>query len=166
MIHCRFLTGVLILILLLVIPPAGAFQATSLDIVVQENTDAVITFGYQLSWVEKIAVFARIGDPATELKKALENNFHVPVKVTAADAGRSEFSVPGFASRRESGGATTLTTPALSLRGAEAVLKQYWFAPLISPDFSPDVTRVVFPDQYVQVFHNQDQIPAVSHTLP
>ena len=43
-----------------------------------------------------------------------------------------------------------MKTPALSFQGAEAVLNQYWFAPLISPDFSPDVTRVVFPDQYTR----------------
>ena len=66
----------------------------------QENTDAVITFKYQLSWFENAAVFARIGDPGTELKKALESNFHKPVQVTETDAGRSQFYVRGFASRQ------------------------------------------------------------------
>lgn len=157
--------GALVLLLLLTVPPAGAFRATSLDIVVQENADAVITFQYQLSWVENIAVFARIGNPATELKNALESNFHVPVQVTAADAGRAQFFVTGFAGRQVKDTAITMTTPALSFQGAEAVLNQYWFAPLISPDFSPDVTRVFFPDGYTETFLNRDQVPAIRHPL-
>lgn len=155
----------LVFIALLLVCPAQAFTAKSLDIQVTDSGDATITFGYDLSWFEHVAVFARIGDPGTELKKALESNFHVPVQVTAADAGSSQFYVRGFAARQVRNNVTTMKTPALSFRGAEDVLKQYWFAALISPDFSPDVTRVVFPDQYTETFYNQDQIPGISHIL-
>jgi hypothetical protein len=166
MIQREFLiAGVLVIILLLAVPPAGAFRATSLDIVVQENTDAVITFEYQLSWFENAAVFARIGNPGTELKKALESNFHKPVQVTETDAGRSQFYVKEFATKKVKNNAVTLTTPALSFQKAEQVLNTYWFARLISPDFSPDVTRVSFPDGYTEMFNNQDQIPKISHVL-
>jgi hypothetical protein len=158
-------TGVLILIILLAVPPAGAFRATSLDIVVQDNTDAVITFEYELSWFENAAVFARIGDPGTELKKALESNFKKPVQVTESDAGRSQFYVRGFATKKVKNSTVTMATPALSFQKAEEVLNTYWFAPLISPDFSPDTTRVSFPDGYSETFNNQDQIPKISHIL-
>lgn len=159
------LAGGLVFIALLLVCPAQAFTAKSLDITVQDNTDAVITFEYELSWFENVAVFVRIGDPGTELKKALESNFNKPVQITEADAGRSQFFVKGFATRQVNDGVTTLNTPALSFREAETVLKQYWFAPLVSPDFSPDVTRVSFPDGYTQTFSNQDQIPGISHIL-
>ncbi len=158
--------GVLLLLLLIAVSPAGAFRATSLDIVVQDNTDAVITFAYELSWYEHAAVFARIGDPGTELKKALESNFHTPVQVTGADGSRAQFLVKGFAAREVRNGVITLKTPALSFREAEAVLQKYWFAPFISPDFSPGVTRMVFPDSYTETFYEQDQIPRISHVLP
>ena len=47
MIQRAFLvTGVLILIMFFAVPPAGAFGGTSLDIVVQDTTDAVIIFEY------------------------------------------------------------------------------------------------------------------------
>jgi hypothetical protein len=59
----------------------------------------------------------------------------------------------------------TVITPPLSFRGAQRVLNHYCFAPLISMDFSPDITRVSFPDGYTETFYNQDQIPPVSHTL-
>jgi hypothetical protein len=156
---------ILALIAILLVCPVQAFTAKSLDIAVQENTDAVITFEYQLSWYENVAVFARIGDPGTELKKALESNFHKPVQVTAADAGMSRFYVQGFAAKKVKDGSTTMTTPALSFREAEQVLKSYWFAPLISPDFSPAISRVSFPDGYVETYYDLDQIPRVSHVI-
>ncbi len=34
-----------------------------------------ITFGYDLSWIENITVFANIAFSDIELKKALESNF-------------------------------------------------------------------------------------------
>jgi hypothetical protein len=155
----------LVFIALLLVCPAQAFTAKNLEITVQDNTDAVITFDYELSWFENVAVFVRIGDPGTELKKALESNFNKPVQITEADPGRSQFFVKGFATRQFKDGVTTMNTPSISFREAETVLKQYWFAPLISPDFSPDVTRVSFPDGYTQTFSNQDQIPVISHVL-
>jgi hypothetical protein len=159
------LAGGLFFVAFLLVCPAQAFTAKSLDITVQDNTDAVITFAYELSWYENAAVFVRIGDPGTELKKALESNFHKPVLVTEAGAGRSQFYVKGFAAKKVNNSTVTLITPAMSFREAEQVLKTYWFAPLISADFSPAVTRVMFPDGYTETFSEQDQIPRVSHVL-
>jgi hypothetical protein len=85
--------------------------------------------------------------------------------VTESDAGRSQFYVRGFATKKVKNSTVTMATPALSFRGAEEVLNTYWFAPLISPDFSPDTTRVSFPDGYSETFNNQDQIPKISHIL-
>jgi len=155
----------LLVLALIVVCPVQAFTAKSLVIDVNDTRDAIITFDYELSWLENVAVFVRIADPGTELKKALESNFNAPVEVLEAGPGRSQFYVQGFASERVRDGTVTLTTPALSFREAETVLKQYWFAPLINPDFSPDITRIVFPDGYEQTFNNLDQIPSVSHSL-
>jgi len=155
----------MVLVGCLAVSPVHAFTAKTLDITVQENTDAVIAFDYGLSWFENIAVFMRIADPGTELKKALESSYGKPVLVTKSNGGESEFMVQGFASKEERGGTVTLITPALSFADAEKILNQYWFAPLISPDFSPAVTRVNFPDDYTEEFYNQISIPALRHTL-
>lgn len=159
------LAGILLLAILFSASPAQAFTAKSLDIAVQPNANAVITFDYELSWVENIAVFMRIADPGLELKKALESNFKKPVDVAVADGGRSQFIVQGFASSQERDGTTTMKTPALSFVEAQKVLNQYWFAPFINPDFSPEVTRVIFPDGYFEEFANEISIPAIRHTL-
>ena len=155
----------MVLVGCLAVSPVHAFTAKTLDITVQENTDAVIVFDYELSWFENIAVFMHIADPGTELKKALESSYGKPVLVIKSNGGESEFMVQGFASKEERGGTVTLITPALSFADAEKILNQYWFAPLISPDFSPAVTRVNFPDDYTEEFYNQISIPALRHTL-
>ena len=36
---------------------------------------------------------------------------------------------------------------------------------IINPYFSPEITRIIFPDGYEQVFNNQDRVPGISHTL-
>jgi hypothetical protein len=159
------LAGILLLALWFAASPAQAFTAKNLDIAVQDNTDAVITFDYELSWIENIAVFMRIADPGAELKKALESNYKKPVAVMVADGGRSQFMVQGFASVQERDGTVLMRTPALSFVDAEKILNQYWFAPFIAPDFSPGVTRVMFPDGYEETFSNEISIPAISHTL-
>jgi hypothetical protein len=159
------LTTAFILILWSCTGPVQAFTAKNLDVAVQGSGDAIITFDYELSWFENIAVFMHIADPAIELKKALESNFNKPVEVIRADGGESRFTVQGFATVKVKDGTTTMKTPGLSFAEAQKVLEQYWFAPLVSPDFSPEVTLVRFPDGYVEEFDNQISIPPVTHTL-
>ena len=120
---------------LLICCPVQAFTAKSLAITVQDTTDAVITFDYQLSWIEHAAVFVRIGDPGTELKKALETNFNTPVQVTGADAGRSQFYVKGFAGKTVKDTTVTLTTPGIVLPGSPAGPEPLLVCPPHQPGF-------------------------------
>ncbi len=152
-------------VLALAISPAQAFTAKNLDISVAGNTDATITFDYELSFFEQFAVLMRIADPSQELKKALESNFKKPVTVLQTDGSRAQFIVAGFASAGEKNGTRTLRTPGLSFANAQKVLDQYWFAPLISPDFSPSGTKVTFPDGYMEEYYEQIEIPSIVHAL-
>jgi hypothetical protein len=163
--HSFVLAGILVLALLSAAPPVQAFTAKNLDIAVQDTSDAIITFTYDLTWYEHAAVFMRIADPGRELKTALENSYGKPVVVTQADGGTTRIVVKGFASQQESESTVTMTTPALSFGEAEKILNQYWFARFITPDFSPEVTTVRFPDGYTEAFSNQISIPALDHTL-
>jgi hypothetical protein len=155
----------LLVIGLLIICPVQAFTSKSLVIEVNDTSDAIITFDYDLSWIEHVAVFVRIADPGTELKKALESNFHAPVQMMEAGAGRSQFYVQGFASEKVQDGNVIMATPPISFREAEKVLNQYWFAPLVNADFSPEVTRLVFPDGHEETFYNKDYIRPIRYTL-
>jgi hypothetical protein len=145
--------------------PAMAFSADQLDIRVQNNGDAEITFGYTLSWLEYIAVYLHIADPGKELKTALEPNLHRPVTVASMNTRATKLEITRFAVVSTFGGTTTVVTPALSFTQAEKILNGYWFAPLVQPDFSPATTTVTFPDGYVRTFAETESIPPVVHVL-
>jgi hypothetical protein len=59
----------------------------------------------------------------------------------------------------------TMVTPGLSFAKAQQAMDEYWFAPLISPDFSPEITTVIFPDGHKAMYYNTLSLPSVSHTL-
>jgi hypothetical protein len=151
-------------IMALAIMPAQAFTMQALTITVAQNGDAQIDMQYDLSFLEQTAVFFKIADPAAELKSAFESGGET-VTVTSATSSSSSITVPSFADVAKTGSGKTIVTPSLSFEKAEKVLNSYWFAPLISPDFSPAVTTVVFPDGYKAVYYNVISIPSVSHKI-
>ena len=158
--------GILTIILILFILPVQAFTADSLEINVQDNGSAEIQFGYTLNWIEHIAVYLRIANPNDELSRAFENNLHIPVKVEQVDSNSIRVSVSNFAQRSiDKDGRTSMSTPALSFEEAEKVLQQYWFAPLINPDFSPAITIITYPDGYQEKFYDISRIPKTIHTI-
>ncbi|TAJ43936.1 hypothetical protein [Methanofollis fontis] len=145
--------------------PAGAFTADRLDIAIEENGTATITFDYTLSWIEDVAVFFRIADPADELKSALETFSGRSVDVVSVSDRSATFSVESFVHIAEKGNETIYTTPSINLTQSEEALKDYWFAPLIDADFSPAVTVITFPDGSQQVYENIAEIPKTSKSL-
>ncbi|MCM2465843.1 hypothetical protein [Methanoculleus oceani] len=158
--------GILIaslLVLTLIVAPAGAFSADSLLITVDEDGSASITFKYTISWIERIAVFFKITEPDQELKFALEEALGVPVTVTSAESDNASFLVQDFAKVKSTDEGSVYTTPGLDFTGAQEILDRYWFAPLVEADFSPELTVVRFPDGYEETFANQSAIPALSH---
>jgi hypothetical protein len=155
--------GILILLLSAMAYPALAFQADNLTISLDQEGNANVVFTYHLSWLEYIAVFLKIADPASEIRQALEDNLHKPVTVQSAGADSVQLSVENFAEVERADGTTTMTTPALSFEAAQKILESYWFAPLISPDLSPAITKIQFPDGYEETFSEALSIPAITH---
>ena len=145
--------------------PAQAFTAKSLTMTLAADGNAEIDMHYDLTLFEECAVFFRITDPAAELKKAFDDNSKEPVTIKKATASSATVIIPSFASVSENDGKTIMVTPSLSFTRAQKVLDQYWFAPLISPDFSPDVTEIIFPDGYRTTYNNTLTIPSVTHQL-
>ncbi|MDD1718825.1 MAG: hypothetical protein LUQ25_02080 [Methanoregulaceae archaeon] len=156
---------VAVLALILTIPHAGAFTADTLDISVGQGGDSSITFRYNLNWIEYFVVYLKIADPADQIRDLLEQEFRRPVEVDSVTPESVSIRVHQFAAVRTTGEGTTYTTPPLSFAAAEEVLRRQWFAALVSPDFSPRITTVQFPDGYTQRFDNQISIPAVTHTV-
>jgi hypothetical protein len=145
--------------------PAQAYVAKSLTITLEPDGDARIDMQYELTFLEQSAVFLRIADPAGELKKAFDSNAGQPVTVTKATSSSATVLVPGFADIHEGKGKYTIVTPSVSFVKAQEVMNSYWFAPLINPDFSPEVTTVIFPDGFRSTFSNVLSIPPISRPI-
>ena len=158
------LTG--LLILSCAVMPASAFTMKSLTITVAGNGDAQVDMNYDLSFVEQTAVFFRIADPAAQLKSAFDTGGSREVTVNEATSSSARVLISSFASVTPAEGKKAkVTTPAVSFERAQAVLNSYWFAPLVSPDFSPAVTTIIFPDGYRANYYDQISIPSVTHQL-
>jgi hypothetical protein len=153
-------------ILASLVMPASAFTMKSLDITVGQNGDAIIDAQYDLSFIEQSAVYFQLADPSQQLQSAFNSKNSAPVTVTSVSSGSAEIIVPAYASVKSTRDGTTYTTPTLSFERAKTALQGYWFAPLVSLDFSNGLTTVTFPDGYAPQFYGQISIPSVSHTIP
>jgi hypothetical protein len=127
--------------------------------------DAQVDMQYDLTLFEEGAIFFRLSDPAAELKKAFDANSKHPVTVTQATGSSARVLIPSFASVSTEADTITMVSPSISFEKAQSVLDKYWFAPLLSPDFSPDLTTIIFPDGYQTNFYNLLVIPAVPHHI-
>ena len=159
----RFTTLLLILTALLL--PVSGFQMHYVEVNVGSGGDATVQVDYDLTWVEYMGVFLGIANPATELQKALEEYSGAPVNVTAVSAESATFHVDRFARISGDSGKRVFSTPALNFSVAEEKLRSYWFAPFISPDLSPAVTVIRFPDGYAEIFQEESRIPAITHQI-
>ena len=159
------LLGCLVILAFSAVMPAQAFTAKTLTVTLNGNGDARADMQYDLTFAEQAAIFFHVANPSTELQKVLSDNLNEPVTVVRADSSSAEVIIPAFASVRQSGSAPTITTPAFSFAHAEQVMDQYWYASLISPHLSPQVTTITFPDGYQAVYYDQISIPSVSHQV-
>jgi len=155
-----------LLVVMFAVMPAQAFTAKSLTVTLSADGDVHADFQYDMSFLEQTAVFFHIADPAAELKKAFDTNTRYPVSVPKATSSSATVIILSFATIYGAGSDATMVTPAVSFAQAEQVLNQYWFAPLLSPDFSPEVTTIIFPDGYQVTFNNVLAIPPVQHAMP
>jgi len=145
--------------------PAQAFTARSLTITLSQNGDAQADMQYELSWTEQIAVFFRLADPAGQLKNGLENELGRPVTVTSFTSSTADVTIPSFAYASGLGTSRSLVTPAFTFSHIQEAVNKYWFARFISPNFTPRVTTIIFPDGFRAVYYDRTNIPTVAHRL-
>jgi len=152
-------------ILAFVVMPAQAFTAKTLTITLSPNGDAHASFQYDLSWMEQAAVFFQIANPTAELQTGLENEFGKPVTVNSFTTSSADVIIPSFAYVSQSGDSGSLVTPSFSFSRVQQAVNKYWFAKFISPNFTPEVTTIVFPDGYTETYYSRTTIPTIAHRL-
>lgn len=156
---------IILLISLLSMGNVQAFSSDTLSVDILPNGDAYITFDYTLNKLEKTAVYLKIADPNTELKKALEEEFHHPVTVEEVTESSAQFKVQQFSNLTKTDGITIMSTPEISFLKAEKALQKHWFAPLVQADYSAEVATVTYPDGYTKEFFDTKIIPAINYTI-
>ncbi|MDU9376943.1 hypothetical protein McpSp1_15850 [Methanocorpusculaceae archaeon Sp1] len=141
--------------------PASAIVADSLTITVIENGDANVDVRYTLSWLEKLGVLTKVGDPAIYIRKAC-NDYGGAATLIHSDMSGASLHIRGFAVVDNA----TYTTPTIDFTEAERILQNY---PIISTiltfDLSPTITEIRFPDGTALTYHDQLLIPSAVHTI-
>ncbi|MEN6609723.1 MAG: hypothetical protein ABFC24_02690 [Methanoregulaceae archaeon] len=160
-----FLMAGCLCILAFAAAPAQAVTLQDLTIALDKTGNAEVHLSYELSMPEYIAVYLNLANPSEILKNNLENELQKTVTVNKFSSDSMDVTIPTLASTVVTDGTVTMTTPQISLEKAQKAIDQYWFAALLSPDFSPELSTVTFPDGYKVQYANQITIPTITHTL-
>lgn len=160
-IHLLFIAAVIAAALAAV--PAGAFEAKTLDVTIGPSGAAEVAMTYDLNLVETVGVYAAIASPGRALETALGAVAGRKVQVREAGPDGAAFVVPRFATVTLGRSGTVYATPAVDFTAFGSSLDRYWFARLVSPDFSPDTITLTFPDGYREQFDGRTGLPAVTH---
>jgi hypothetical protein len=146
----------------LMVIPAYAFTANSLDITVNENGDAIATFHYTLEGIIENSIPQSVLEE--ELKKGLTTSSEPP-ELKSMDRSGAVLVMKKFADTYEVPTGTEYLTATLDFKKAEAALQNSALSSVVAADFSPEKIVLTFPDSYQREFSNVDVLPAVSHTV-
>jgi hypothetical protein len=145
--------------------PAAALHTRYLDIVIDKGGTATVTFEYTLSWIEQGLAFFGAVNPDRDLERIFAAATGGEVETLSAGDRATTFAVTGFAVVTEDSRGSTYSTSPLNLSWGQAGYESSILAPLLDPDFSPDVTVIRFPDAYSVTFHDLLLIPNVTHSF-
>jgi hypothetical protein len=157
--------SLLIVLGILCSTPAAALHARYLDIIVDREGNATVTFEYNLSWIEQALAFFGAVNPDRDLERIFTATTGGEVGTLSAGPGATTFSVTGFAAVTEESPVSTYETCPVNLSWGQAGYESSILAPLLDPDFSPDVTVIRFPDAYSRTFRDLFLIPNVTHSF-
>ena len=151
-----------ICVLAILVAPAYAFTAQSLDITVDKNGDAIADFRFALEGaLEKAIPQSMLED---ELKKGLTTNSDPPVILSFDKSGVSML-MKNFAMVNDVPTGTEYQTASMDFKKAEIALKNSALSSVVSADFSPQSIVVTFPDGYSRTFTDSSALPSLKHTI-
>jgi hypothetical protein len=142
--------------------PVFAFTAQSLDITIEKNGDATAVFQYALEGVIENAVPQSLLQE--ELIKGLSTSSEPPT-VIAFDRTGATMLLRKFAQVSDTDKGTEYMTASMDFKKAEIALKNSALNYVISADFSPQGSKVTFPDGYFQEFSDISTLPSLTHIV-
>ena len=146
----------------LIVFPAHAFTANSLDITVDKNGDAVAIFRFTLEGIIENSIPQSMLEE--ELKKGLTTSAEPP-ELQSMDQSSATLLMKKFADTSDVPTGTEYRTATMDFKKAEVALQNSALSSVVSADFSPESITLTFPDLYQRKFSNVDVLPAVFHTV-
>lgn len=146
----------------LIIMPAPAFTANSLDITIDKNGDAIATFRFTLEGFIENAIPQSMLEE--ELKKGLTTSTEPP-ELLAMDRSSAVLLLKKFADTTDVPTGINYLTATMDFKRAEIALQNSAVSGAVTADFSPERITLTFPDSYKREFSNVEILPAVSHVV-
>lgn len=152
----------LIICLSLITAPAAAFTAESLTITVDKTGNATAEFRFTLEGFVENAI------PESVLEEELRSGLSTsdePPDVIAFDKSAATLLMKRFALVSDTDTGTEYITGYMNFSKAEEALKSSAVSSVISADFTPQKTTVIFPDGYKQEYTDSAVLPSIRHTV-
>ncbi|MEN6442858.1 MAG: PEGA domain-containing protein [Methanoregula sp.] len=149
-------------VLAILVAPAYAFTAQSLDITVDKNGDAIADFRFALEGALENAIPQSMLED--ELKKGLTTNSDPPV-ILSFDRSGVSMLMKNFAMVTDVPTGTEYQTASMDFKKAEIALQNSAVSSVISADFSPQSIVITFPDGYSRTFTDSSVLPSLRHII-
>lgn len=153
---------ILVCMALLLAGPVHAFTASSLDITVDKNGDAVAIFRFTLDGLIENAI------PQSVLQDQLQKGLTTsndPPQLISMDRSSATLLLKNFSDVSDVPTGTQYQTATMDFTKAEIALKNSAVSSVITADFSPAVVTVTFPDNYTKELDNVNDLPAITHII-
>lgn len=159
-IPCLFLVSLCVAVL--IIGPAGAFTANSLDITVDKSGDATAVFRFTLEGFLENAIPQSMLEE--ELLKGLSTSSEPPTLI-AMDRSSATILMKKFADACDVPTGTEYRTATMNFNKAQIALEESALSSVVTADFSPATIKVTFPDGNNHKFSNADVLPSITHLI-
>lgn len=161
----RYFNRALLLItamLIVILVPASAFTADSLDITVDESGDAIAIFRFTLEGFVENAIPQSMLEQ--ELLKGLGTSSDPP-ELISMDRSTATIRMRKFAAVDDVPTGTRFQTVTMNFNKAQIALDNSALSTVVSADFSPATMKVRFPDAYERSFTDSDILPSITHII-
>lgn len=153
------------LILLISVAGVSALSISQITYTVAQDGNGTVDMNYQLNSTEKLQydLITKVLDLKSIGKKELEKALKREVTVQSITPESVQLSVYNMATV-DSG---TITTPSFTYVPVESLVDPslHWIIQKFDIDFTPQISKVIFPDGYSESFTDADTIPEIVHQI-
>ncbi|MFA5332706.1 MAG: PEGA domain-containing protein [Methanoregula sp.] len=147
---------------LLLVAPACAFTADSLNITISENGDATAVFKFTLEGIIENAI--PLSSLQNELVKGLDTSSDPPQVISFTNSDATLF-LKNFAVTNDVAYGSEYQTTPMDFKKAQFAFEGSAVSHVITADFSPKTITITFPDGFSQTLTQSSILPTMIHTV-